>query len=49
MTTLDKLSRDQQMEDMASFDEEMPSVGIFWYDTRGTHISHRRDFPSPIF
>lgn len=33
MTTLDKLSHDQQMEDMASFDEEMPSVGIFWYDT----------------
>lgn len=33
MTSLDKISHDQQMADMASFDEEMPSVGIFWYDT----------------
>ena len=33
MTSLDKILHDQQMADMASFDEEMPSVGIFWYDT----------------
>ena len=33
MTSLDKELHDQQMADMASFDEEMPSVGIFWYDT----------------
>lgn len=32
MTSLNKISHDQQMADMASFDEEMPSVGIFWYD-----------------
>lgn len=34
MTSLDKDLHDQQMSDMASFDEEMPSVGIFWYDVQ---------------
>lgn len=34
MTSLDKKSHEQQMADMASFNEEMPSVGIFWYDTK---------------
>lgn len=32
MTSLSKEQHNQQMADMASFDEEMPSVGIFWYD-----------------
>lgn len=32
MTTLDKEQHKAQMDDMASFDEQMPSVGIFWYD-----------------
>ncbi len=32
MTSLDQEQHNQQMADMASFDEEMPSVGIFWYD-----------------
>ncbi|MCQ2216158.1 MAG: hypothetical protein MJZ31_09620 [Bacteroidales bacterium] len=32
MTSLDREQHNQQMADMASFDEEMPSVGIFWYD-----------------
>lgn len=32
MTSLDPEQHNQQMADMASFDEEMPSVGIFWYD-----------------
>ena len=33
MTTADQSLHNAQMADMASFDEEMPSVGIFWYDT----------------
>ena len=32
MTTLNDKDRQAQMEDMRSFDEQMPSVGIFWYD-----------------
>lgn len=32
MTSLEQEQHNQQMADMASFDEEMPSVGIFWYD-----------------
>ena len=32
MTHLDNISRKAQMDDMRSFDEQMPSVGIFWYD-----------------
>lgn len=32
MTHLDEKSHNAQMEDMRSFDEPMPSVGIFWYD-----------------
>lgn len=34
MTSLDQELHNQQMADMASFDEEMPSVGIFWYDVQ---------------
>lgn len=32
MTQLNKNERDAQMDAMKAFDEEMPSVGIFWYD-----------------
>ena len=32
MTHLDDISHKAQMDDMRSFDEAMPSVGIFWYD-----------------
>lgn len=32
MTQLSDKEHDAQMADMASFDEQMPSVGIFWYD-----------------
>lgn len=33
MTTLSQSEREAQMADMKSFDEPMPAVGIFWYDT----------------
>ena len=32
MTQLNEEDRQAQMADMKSFDEPMPSVGIFWYD-----------------
>lgn len=32
MTTLSHSEREAMMADMKSFDEEMPAVGIFWYD-----------------
>lgn len=32
MTQLSEKEHNAQMEDMKSFDEQMPSVGIFWYD-----------------
>jgi len=32
MTQLSDKDRKAQMADMASFDEQMPCVGIFWYD-----------------
>ena len=32
MTTLTDEQRKAQMASMKSFDEDMPSVGIFWYD-----------------
>lgn len=32
MTTLSLNDHNKQMEDMRSFDGEMPSIGIFWYD-----------------
>ena len=32
MTNLTEEQHKAQMEDMKSFDEQMPSVGIFWYD-----------------
>lgn len=32
MNTLSETLRNAQMEDMQKFDEQMPSVGIFWYD-----------------
>ena len=32
MTTLTQEQKEAQMASMKSFDEEMPSVGIFWYD-----------------
>ena len=32
MTRLNDKDHDAQMKDMASFDQQMPSVGIFWYD-----------------
>ena len=32
MTHLSDKDQKAQMEDMLSFDEQMPCVGIFWYD-----------------
>ena len=32
MTELSQIAHDQQMADMKAFDEQMPSIGIFWYD-----------------
>ena len=32
MTELSKKEHNEQMADMKSFDEQMPCVGIFWYD-----------------
>ena len=32
MTHLSEKEHNAQMADMKSFDEPMPSVGIFWYD-----------------
>ena len=32
MTYLNEKERQAQMADMKSFDEQMPCVGIFWYD-----------------
>lgn len=34
MTNLSDMDRQAQMDDMRSFDEQMPSVGIFWYDSK---------------
>lgn len=31
MTSLDENHRKAQMDEMRSFDEQMPCVGIFWY------------------
>ncbi|MCR4665206.1 MAG: hypothetical protein K5660_07555, partial [Paludibacteraceae bacterium] len=33
MTTLSQSEKKAIMADMKSFDEPMPAVGIFWYDT----------------
>ena len=32
MTQLSDKEHNAQMADMASFDEQMPCIGIFWYD-----------------
>ena len=32
MTQLSEKEHQAQMDDMKSFDEQMPCVGIFWYD-----------------
>ena len=53
MTQLSDKDRKAQMADMASFDEQMPCVGIFWYDPEehnffGVHkkeITHHLDYP----
>ena len=34
MTQLNDKDHKAQMEDMKSFDEQVPCVGIFWYDTK---------------
>ena len=34
MTQLSDIEHNAQMSDMASFDEQMPCVGIFWYDLK---------------
>ena len=34
MTTLTPEQKEAQMASMKSFDEDMPSVGIFWYDAQ---------------
>ena len=33
MTSLSDKEHEAQMADMKSFDQQMPAVGIFWYDT----------------
>lgn len=35
MTNLNEDQHKVQMDDMRSFDEQMPCVGIFWYDPEG--------------
>ena len=35
MTHLSDAEHEAQMADMKSFDEQMPCVGIFWYDPEG--------------
>ena len=32
MTTLSEKEHNQQMADMRQYDEQMPAIGIFWYD-----------------
>lgn len=39
MTNLSEIDRQAQMDDMRSFDEPMPSVGIFWYDPEDHTLS----------
>ena len=39
MTQLDEKKHKEQMDDMRSFAEPMPSVGIFWYDPKTTPSS----------
>lgn len=39
MTSLTDKERKAQMADMKSFDEQMPSVGIFWYDPEEHSLS----------
>ena len=34
MTTLSHSEKEAIMKDMKSFDESMPAVGIFWYDSQ---------------
>lgn len=34
MTKLSEKAHNAQMADMKAFDEQMPCVGIFWYDTK---------------
>lgn len=38
MTHLDEIGHKAQMDDMRSFDEPMPSVGIFWYDPKDHNL-----------
>ena len=38
MTQLTDKERAAQMADMKSFDEQMPCVGIFWYDPEGRFL-----------
>ena len=33
MTTLSEINREQQIADMQQYDEPMPAIGIFWYDS----------------
>ena len=39
MTQLTDKERNAQMADMKSFDEQMPCVGIFWYDPEEHSLS----------
>ena len=45
MTQLSDQERQAQMADMKSFDEQMPCVGIFWYDPQGKRFFgvHKRE------
>ena len=49
MTTLKEIERKTQMDDMASFDNEMPQIGIFWYDMEeGTFFGVRKSELTPV-
>ena len=39
MTQLSDKEHNMQMDDMKTFDEQMPCVGIFWYDSKDHTLS----------
>ena len=50
MTQLSDKEHNVQMEDMRSFDEQMPCVGIFWYDSEDhTLFGIRKKELTPYF
>lgn len=51
MTTLTQEERKIQMEAMKAFDEQMPCVGIFWYDPQEKMLFgvREQEFSLPYF